>query len=165
MKRILCSLFLCAPFTFWCQSKKDTLSLYYEINVAQSSDNDRRVDSLCTSFKGKVVNVWVYGYADFLHTDLYNSALSKRRAEHVKERLSKNLGEPQMTILACDGKGEKASEGNGNRRGQARQRRVDVIYEFRPQNRVVDTRPVKPEKIEKKGEVQKEPEPIDVAEL
>jgi outer membrane protein OmpA-like peptidoglycan-associated protein len=124
------------------QGKRDTLQLFYDINVAQSDANGRRIDSLCNTLKGKVFNAWVYGYADFLHTNDYNAVLSKKRAEWVKARLQKNSGEPQMTILACEGRGENASKENGSSKGEWFQRRVDLVFEVRPPNRVVDTRPV-----------------------
>src|SRR5690606_8863497 len=104
--------------------------------------NDRRIDSLSNKLKGKVYNIWIYGYADFLATDSYNLNLSERRAEGAKARLLKNSSEPQMTILSCEGKGEVYSSDNGSSEGEAYQRRVDIIYEIRPENRVVDTRPI-----------------------
>src|SRR5688500_3129679 len=104
------------------QGKKDTLQLFYDLDVATSEVNNRRIDSLSSALKGKVYNVWIYGYADFVHSDGYNQTLSQRRADAVKTKLLKNSAEPQMTILACEGKGEKNSSDNGNPEGEVRQR-------------------------------------------
>ncbi len=132
------------PFFCFSQNKKDTLQLFFEIDKSGSSQNKARIDSLQKTLKGKVYNVWLYGYADFLHTDDYNQTLSQQRAEWVKSVLQKNSSAPQMSILACEGRGEKNSADHGSGLGEPFQRRVDLIFELRPANRVVDTRPQKP---------------------
>lgn len=152
-------------FSFWVCSvgaqKRDTLRLYFEIDEGLSAEHGPRIDSLSNSLKGKVYNVWIYGYADFLHVDGYNDALSQRRADGIKQRLLKNSSEPQMTILACEGRGEKNSSDNGSSDGEPSKRRVDVIVEVRPPNRVIDTRPSKL----KKPDTLHAPVTIDVQEL
>jgi outer membrane protein OmpA-like peptidoglycan-associated protein len=149
---------------FFCNAQKATLSLYYGINVAQNDGNDARIDSLCNSMKGKVFNVWIFGYADFLNNDSYNIKLSQKRADNVKSRLLKNTSEPQMTVLACEGRGEKNSKDNGSHDGEREQRRVDLVFEIRPPNRVVDTRPIK---LDQKDTTKKHPQTklINVEEL
>lgn len=123
--------------------QRDTLRLYYDIDQEWSEFNNRRIDSLCSALNHTVYNVWVIGYADFLHHNSYNASLSKKRAEHVRTQLLKNSSEPQMTIMVCEGRGEKASKDNGSAKGEPSQRRVDLVFEMRPPNRVVDTRPSK----------------------
>ena len=141
--------------------KRDTLSLYFDIDQSSAEGHRQRIDSLCGTFAGKTYNVWIFGYSDFLHSHDYNRRLSQKRADHVKAMLLRYSSEPQMTIIACEGKGEKNSSDNGSVTGEPRQRRVDVITEVRPMNRVTDTRPTKL----RKPDTAVYPTNIDVREL
>lgn len=130
-------------FTLRTNAQRDTLRLYFGINESLSRAHSKKIDSLTSRLSAAVYNVWIYGYADFLHHDEYNQQLSQKRADGVKARLLKNSSEPQMTIMACEGRGEKYSSDNGSAEGELKNRRVDLIYEIRGSGRVPDTRPVR----------------------
>ena len=72
----------CAGFS---QKKADTLRLYYAINETESQLNFSRIDSAIKALNGKIVDVGIYGYADFLSDKEYNIKLSQKRADVVKK--------------------------------------------------------------------------------
>ena len=128
---------LCLIVSFFCllsaagfsQKKTDTLHLYYAINESESPNNFSRIDSTLKALNGKLIDVGIYGYADFLNTDEYNITLSAKRAEAVKNYLLQKAPPSQMNIYACEGKGEKFSKDNADKDGEPRQRRVDIYFE------------------------------------
>jgi hypothetical protein len=111
------------------QKKADTLRLYYAINETESLHNFSRIDSVVKVLNGKLVDVGIYGYADFLSNDEYNIALSQKRADAVKKYLETKAPPSQMNIYATEGKGEKFSKANSSREGEPKQRRVDIYFE------------------------------------
>ncbi|MBN8691940.1 MAG: OmpA family protein [Bacteroidetes bacterium] len=111
------------------QKKTDTLRLYYEINETSSELNYSRIDSAIKALKGKYADVAIYGFADFLHLNDYNLALSQERALNIKNYLLKKSKPSQFNVYACEGKGEVHSQDNGNKEGDPKQRRVDIYFE------------------------------------
>jgi outer membrane protein OmpA-like peptidoglycan-associated protein len=111
------------------QKKADTLRLYFAINETSSSLNNSRMDSALKAINGTLMDVGVYGYADFLSNDPYNLALSQKRAEQVKKYLLSKASPSQLNFYACEGKGEIFSKENTSSEGEPRQRRVDIYFE------------------------------------
>lgn len=111
------------------QQKADTLRLYYAINEIKSQYNFSRIDSSLKALNGKLVDVGVYGYADFLSNEEYNTSLSQKRADVVKQYLLAKSPSSQINIYACEGRGEKFSKNNSSQGGEPKQRRVDVYFE------------------------------------
>jgi outer membrane protein OmpA-like peptidoglycan-associated protein len=111
------------------QKKADTLRLYFAINEVESQHNFLRIDSAVKALNGALLDVGIFGYADFLNSDEYNVTLSQNRAKSVKAYLQKKAAPSQMNFYACEGKGEKFSKDNSSPEGEPRQRRVDVYFE------------------------------------
>lgn len=111
------------------QKKTDTLKLYFSINESVSENNYLRLDSALNSLYGKQLDVAIYGYADFLSTDLYNVDLSTKRAQIIKKYLQKKVPSRLINIYACEGRGEKYSTANSSLQGEPLQRRVDIYFE------------------------------------
>jgi outer membrane protein OmpA-like peptidoglycan-associated protein len=111
------------------QKKTDTLRLYFAINEIQSSANFSRLDSSIKALGKKNIDIGIFGYADFLSNDDYNKNLSQKRADAIKEHITKKLPSSQINIYACEGKGEKASKDNSSPEGEPKQRRVDIYFE------------------------------------
>ncbi len=131
MKRLLLffSAFCLISVAAFSQKKADTLRLYFGINETESATNFSRIDSALRSLNGALLDVAVYGYADFLSNDDYNISLSKKRAESTKNYLLKKAAPSQINVYACEGKGEKFSKDNSSPDGEAKQRRVDIYFE------------------------------------
>lgn len=152
MNKFFSLLFLLLPFFYKAQIKVDTLRLYYAVNEISSEANDLRVDSLVTAIGGKFIKIKVTGYADFLHTPAYNQALSIKRAEHIKNILVKKIPPVQLNSISSKGLGEKKSKDDGNKEGQASQRKVEVIVEpfvivdAYPQSNASEQQPVEAKK-------------------
>jgi outer membrane protein OmpA-like peptidoglycan-associated protein len=140
------------------QHIRDTLRLFFAINETESAINRARIDSLAKSLGDKVVAFWIFGYADFLNHDDYNKKLSITRANNVKAYVAKKLNSPHLSFVACEGKGESLSTDNGNKEGEAFQRRVDLIFEISGPKKEVNTRPVKivrkPDSTKKKRKIE-----------
>lgn len=111
------------------QKKADTLRLYFAINEISSAFNNARMDSAIRALKGQLTDVGIYGYADFLSSTAYNTELSQKRADLVKEYLLSKTAASQLNIYACEGKGEKQSKDNSSVEGEPKQRRVDIYFE------------------------------------
>lgn len=111
------------------QKRTDTLRLYFSINEVTSPINNNRIDSAIKALNGKLVDIAIYGYADFLSNDAYNFSLSFRRAETVKDYLKNKMPSSQINIYACEGRGEKNSTPSSSSEGEPNQRRVDVYFE------------------------------------
>jgi outer membrane protein OmpA-like peptidoglycan-associated protein len=121
-------------FSFVCssligQKKADTLRLYYAINEIESPVNFGRIDSTLNALHGKIVDVGIFGFADFLSNDEYNLQLSQKRANSVKKYLLAKTPSSQINIYACEGKGEKLSKDNSSPEGEPKCRRVDIYFE------------------------------------
>jgi outer membrane protein OmpA-like peptidoglycan-associated protein len=129
MLRASLFLFLLFGLSGFGQKKTDTLRLYFAINEINSPQNNARIDSAIKSLNGKLVDIAIYGYADFLSNDAYNLDLSSRRAETTKAYLKKKMPPSQINIYACEGRGEKNSTPNSSTEGQPNQRRVDIYFE------------------------------------
>jgi outer membrane protein OmpA-like peptidoglycan-associated protein len=106
--------------------QSDTLRLYYAINEEMSKANFEKIDSLLISTIN-IQSLKILGYADFLHHDDYNLALSQRRADKIKDYLLQKS--PGIKISICKGYGEKFSGSSEHQFGEPFQRRVDVIIE------------------------------------
>lgn len=111
------------------QKKADTLRLYYAINEIESPANFIRLDSSIKALGKKVVDIGIYGYADFLSNDEYNLLLSQKRADVIKKHITSKLPSSQINIYECLGKGEKLSQDNSSSEGEPKQRRVDIYFE------------------------------------
>lgn len=135
-------------------SRRDSLSLFYNINETESILNNKRIDSLLSLIKDRAT-IKITGYADFLHSTDYNIHLSQKRADVVKEYIRLKSGQ-QITVIACKGIGEKFSHDNQTTTGEPLQRRVDIIVEsYAPKNEKSNQPPVIEEKIIEKNETKK----------
>ena len=123
------------------QKNVDTLRLFYVINEVQSQTNFSKIDSLVKKLNAKNIQLKLFGYADYLHDNSYNQALSQKRADAVKNYLLKNHY-AKVTVLLSKGMGEKFSKPLESREGEAFQRRVDVVLDRVIPLNESDTRPV-----------------------
>ncbi len=87
------------------------------------------MDSGIKAINGKLNDVGIFGYAEFLSNDAYNIALSQKRADEVKKYLETKTPPSQMNIYATEGRGEKFSKDNSSPEGEPKQRRVDIYFE------------------------------------
>ncbi|HWY10012.1 MAG TPA: OmpA family protein [Bacteroidia bacterium] len=124
-------LFALCIVSFGCfsQKKADTLRLYYAINETASQHNFSRIDSAIKALNGKLIDVGIFGYADFLSDDKYNIMLSQKRADAVRKYLETKAPPSQMNIYTTEGKGETFSKDNSSPEGEPKQRRVDIYFE------------------------------------
>jgi outer membrane protein OmpA-like peptidoglycan-associated protein len=143
------------------QIKADTLRLMFDINQFSAESNYRRMDSLIKALQGKIVQVKIIGYADFLHNDVYNLSLSQKRAEDVRNYLVKTAEPGQINRIESKGLGERFSKDNGSVKGEPLQRRVDLIVE--PFTITVEMEDKKP-KIEAKNAISNKIEKMTVGE-
>lgn len=129
MFRVVLVLLCFSPFLSFPQKKVDTLRLYYAINEVSSVSNNVRMDSALKAKDGMLMDIGIFGYADFLSNDEYNISLSQKRADNVKKYLLTNSKPSQLNFYACEGKGEKLSKDNFSPEGEPKQRRVDIYFE------------------------------------
>lgn len=129
MFRVVLLLLIFSSLFGFSQKKVDTLRLYYAINEISSVSNNLRMDSAIKALNGKLMDIGIYGYADFLSADAYNLSLSQKRADEVKQYLLDNAEPSQLNVYACEGKGEKFSKDNSSPEGEPKQRRVDIYFE------------------------------------
>ncbi|PBQ34355.1 hypothetical protein CNR22_22115 [Sphingobacteriaceae bacterium] len=122
------------------QNQTFTLSLYYAINESNSQDNFRRVDSIISLLTSGTCEITIYGYADYLHNTDYNLKLSQKRADEIKKYLEQTSASTTMSFLKCEGLGEKNSANRNDKKGDASQRRVDVIVSQRRVVKKIGTR-------------------------
>lgn len=153
MKKALIIFFFCFAGGIQAQ-KKDTLKLYYNIDI--DAPNTNRLDSFIVSLHGTITEIQIYGYADFLWASSYNIELSQRRANKVKQYLLSRA--PYLEVLECKGKGEVAVSSESNKSGEARHRRVDVIYNTKVHAETLEEfpKPVDPRKVKNTDTVSKE---------
>jgi outer membrane protein OmpA-like peptidoglycan-associated protein len=123
MKHLLIILLFFTATDFLHAQKKDTLRLYYDIN--DDEPNVARLDSFINSFHETITEIKIFGYTDFLSNTSYNLSLSQRRANKVKNYLTQKAR--FFEITECRGKGELATA-ESSPEGDAKHRRVDVIY-------------------------------------
>jgi outer membrane protein OmpA-like peptidoglycan-associated protein len=129
MFRLFLAVFCIAGLQGFAQKKADTLRLYYAINERESQYNFSRIDSALRALTGALLDVGIYGYADFLSDDVYNVSLSQKRADAVKKYLLSKAAPSQLNVYACEGKGERFSKSNSSKEGEPKQRRVDIYFE------------------------------------
>lgn len=133
MKNILLIiLMLCFTVSSIAQSKNDTFSVYFDLDVRTLSQKAKHtLDSLNIKSKFKKnVPVAIVGYADYLATDEYNLELSRQRAINVKEYM-KSFGVDEKRIRIVIGRGEvKRKDTIRVTRGVAADRRVDIVMEY-----------------------------------
>jgi len=118
------------------QQQNDTFSVYFDLDVAQLNTKAKTyIDSLFYINKIKSgVNISITGWADYLNTDEYNLSLSRSRAENVKKYLVQSGIDPSAIKLLV-GKGEiKRADTAGKTKGIPRDRRVDIVMEYRRRN-------------------------------
>jgi outer membrane protein OmpA-like peptidoglycan-associated protein len=123
------------------QNSSDTLRLYFAINESQSEINFHRADSMVKALPEKEIAVQIIGYADYLHSNEYNLQLSQKRANMIRQHLRHSF--PNLKITACQGMGERFSKQSDLITGEARQRRVDVIANYKwPRKNIAKVPPV-----------------------
>ena len=120
------------------QNKTFTISLYYAINETESTINFARLDSLMATEIGNNATIEIYGYADFLHTSVYNQNLSLKRATIIKDYLLSKKNE--LKVNKCVGMGENKSIASLSSLGDPLQRRVDVVVVFVYQGKKIGNR-------------------------
>lgn len=120
------------------QHRTFTLSVFYAINEVESESNFKRIDSVLLTLNTGTTEVSVYGYADYLHSYQYNLNLSKRRAEAVKKYILQNS--KTISVIACEGLGEKNSTAKNDKTGEFLQRRVDLVISQRNPVKKIGTR-------------------------
>jgi outer membrane protein OmpA-like peptidoglycan-associated protein len=115
-------------YTINATAQTDTISLHFDIGVAQlSSASMRTIDSLLYNdalLPGKKLGI--IGYADYLGTEEANITLSENRAKNVKEYLTAS-GIRDTDIQVVMGKGEIARKVLNGSAGYVEDRRVDII--------------------------------------
>lgn len=133
MKNILLSVFiLVLNHSVFAQSKNDTFSVYFDLDV--SVLNIRAQQVIEQLYANKKINkrapIAIVGYADFIASEEYNLSLSQKRANNVRDYLKKfdlDLNEIRTVI----GKGEvKRRDTAGKDKGIAKDRRVDIVMEY-----------------------------------
>jgi len=137
MRKIYCFylLLLCVATN----AQTNTLSLFFAINEFNIHDHKQRLDSLSSALATKNATISIYGYADFLHTDIYNQHLSVRRAVAVKDYIVSRTG-TVINIEACKGFGETHSVANAEKKGEPKERRVDIIVAEQPTRKIIGNR-------------------------
>lgn len=114
------------------QSKNDTFSVYFELDVATLNAKSKNIINKLYDDKkiNKRAPIAIIGYADFIASEDYNKVLSQKRADNVREYLKRfdlNLNEIR-TVL---GKGEiRRKDTLGKDKGIAIDRRVDIVMEY-----------------------------------
>lgn len=131
-KALLVTIFLCSFIQGKAQSKNDTFSVYFDIDIRELTPTAKKIlDSLNVKSKFKKnVPVAIVGYADYLAGDEYNLELSRQRALNVKEYM-KGFGVDEKRIRLVIGRGEvKRKDTVRATRGVAEDRRVDIVMEY-----------------------------------
>ena len=82
---------------------------------------------MIAAMQGKIIDVKVLGYADFLNTPVYNQILSQKRCDGIKNYFSQKVIPGQINSISAKGLGERFSKDNGEKEGQPFMRRVDLI--------------------------------------
>jgi outer membrane protein OmpA-like peptidoglycan-associated protein len=111
------------------EGKFSTTGILFDINSAnikpESTGVLRELADVLTKFPE--IKVLIVGHTDSDGNDASNLELSKKRAEAVKQALSKDYN-IDATRLSSDGKGEKEPAGdNKTKAGKAQNRRVEFI--------------------------------------
>lgn len=125
-----CILLLHSGIIATAQSGNDTLSVYFELNIATlNRQAQTTIDSVY--YTGSInmhTTIDIIGYTDFLATDAYNLTLSRQRAENVKAYLL-GFGLKEEHIRLVLGKGEvKRTDTSNKRDGIPGDRRVDMVF-------------------------------------
>jgi len=123
------------------QAPADSAWHFYLGNNQISSDlNFKRLDSLLLQLKAKTINLRIYGFADYTYNTAYNQQLSQKRADAIRKYIINNY--IYVNVLSCLAYGENFSKDDGTNKGEASQRRVDVVIQRLVAKNEVDTRPV-----------------------
>jgi outer membrane protein OmpA-like peptidoglycan-associated protein len=138
------SLFVCTYN--YAQTKNYTLSLYYNVNEVEPIGGFQKIDSINKIQHNSSCKISIYGYADFLSSDLYNITLSQKRADKVKNYIIAAMKTGNLQIVRCQGIGEKNSKNNDSNEGEPLQRRVDIcIVEKAPIKSIENRKAVTPD--------------------
>lgn len=133
MKKLFNLLLLLFCFQAHAQRPNDTFSVYFDLNIPSlNTEAKKTIDSLFYVEKiDRNVPISIIGYADFLNTDEYNLLLSRKRANSVKDYLiTSGIKESHIKLLV--GKGEvKTTDTLNKTNGIPKDRRVDIIIEYR----------------------------------
>ncbi len=133
MKPLLLLILVClGAIPLYSQSKNDTFSVYFDLDIPTlDSKGQRFIDQLYADKKiNRKAPIAIVGYADFIASEDYNLLLSQKRADFVKNYLSKfdlNLNEIRTVV----GRGEvKRKDTTDKPQGVAKDRRVDIVMEY-----------------------------------
>lgn len=137
----------------------DTLKIFYKINESNlSQENISKLDALTIDSKDvKSVEIFVYGYADYLGTDEYNQILTEKRAQNVKDYFSQK-GKGNL-ISKCEGKGKLKPILTNSFLGVPINRRVEIIVSVEKLIKIIE--PPKILKIDTTKIVEK-PKPTEI---
>lgn len=145
-RRISSTIFTCLFFSIFLLDSfsaqgQDTIRLYYVLDDPNlNATSVQKLDSLVYHRiieDGK--KIIIVGYADYLGSTSYNVALSKKRANSVKQHLL-SIGLNTRNIVLCEGKGEVPRD-NEIPDGYAPDRRVDVVLNSDAAQPIVSPKP------------------------
>jgi OOP family OmpA-OmpF porin len=85
----------------------------------------RVLDAVCERLKGASGTIAIEGWTDSLGSDAYNRELSQRRADSVKDYLTRQ-GVPASRLTAI-GKGKSSKYDNTTAEGRSMNRRIELL--------------------------------------
>ncbi|MBL7720104.1 MAG: OmpA family protein [Flavipsychrobacter sp.] len=121
----------------------DTTRLYFDLDIdSLSVASKRKLDVFIRSnhLEDPRKSVVIIGYTDYLGTEDYNIVLSKERARNVAYYLLENAVQEEK-ITVCMGRGKIERKGMTGARGNATDRRVDIVVVDKPRKPVVKDTP------------------------
>src|SRR5438552_2063253 len=116
-------------FLFFCfAGNAQKIILYYKIDKIVPADKFARMDSLISKLKPGAYDVSIVGFADYLHNNKYNDALSLKRAEKAKEELLKSAEGFTFNVNLVKAEGENYSKESRGKKGESAQRKVEITF-------------------------------------
>lgn len=121
---LICNFFLAG--NLYAQYGFDTLRIYFDIGSFQpGQESYNRLDSLAASIQQQPKGILIYGYADYLGTEVPNQELSEKRALIVRNYLQEK-GVGSQWILSTMGMGQRAAKLPGEK-GNPFNRRAEIF--------------------------------------
>lgn len=121
------------------QAQEASHIVYFQLDQSDLSNSENeKLQVWLSQFDDTLKRIEVNGYTDFLASEEYNLALSKKRAEAVLAKIEAR-SEVNYRMSLVSGKGEKFSVSNESSSGIPSDRKVEVIiYQQEP---IVDSVP------------------------
>jgi len=108
-------------------------SIYFDLDKAVINDSSRRYfqqEILNKVGYEEILSVSLQGHTDGYAGNLYNQLLSERRVDSVKKLFPANVYRDELFLLEGFGK-SKPNNTNDTEDGRRKNRRVDIVIEFR----------------------------------